>query len=70
MMYELDYREEMNTARAMGLAEGRALGDAEGNARGRAEGRAEVARNLIAMNMAVADIASATGLSLEEIAAL
>ena len=65
-MYEVDYCEEMNTARAMGLAEGRALGDAEGNARG----RAEVASNLKAMNMAVADIATATGLSLEEIAAL
>ena len=62
MMYEVDYHEEMNTARAMGLA--------EGNARGRAEGRAEVAKNLIAMNMPAVDIATATGLSLEEISAL
>ena len=66
MMYEVDYHEEMNTARAMGLAEGRAIGDAEGNARG----RAEVARNMKAINMAIADIATVTGLSLEEIVAL
>ena len=78
MMYELDYYDEMNTARAMGLAEGEAKGIAEGTARGRVEGiaegrakeRAEVARNLKAMNMPAIDIATATGLSLEEISAL
>ena len=77
-----DYESIIYTAHLDGVAEGRAEGRVEGEAKGRAEGEAkgrtegrneamaEVARNLLAMNMPVVDIASATGLSLEEISAL
>ena len=42
----------------------------DGVAEGRNEAMTEVARNMKATNMPVADIATFTGLSLEEIAAL
>ena len=49
---------------------GRTKGLTEGLEKGRAEGRAEVARNLMQLGMAVADIAKATGLTIAEIEAL
>ena len=53
--------------RAEGHAEGLAEGQAEGLAKGRAEGILQVARNLKGMNYYIADIATMTGLSPEEI---
>ncbi|MBQ8483738.1 MAG: hypothetical protein IJ504_05490, partial [Bacteroidales bacterium] len=65
-------------AHARGLAEGLAKGLAEGEAKGREEGREEgkqtkameIARNLKAAGMQVSDIAIATGLTEEQVAAL
>ena len=66
--------EGLEKGREEGRAEGRAKGLAEGKRKGLAEGerkgRAEVARNLKRIGMSVADIAKATGLLEEEIAAL
>ena len=50
-----------------GLAEGRAEGLAEGRAEGLAEGKTAIAKNLLNMGMATADVAKATGLNPEEI---
>ena len=61
-----DYYSTMKTAMQKGEAKGRA----EGLAEGRAEGRAEVARNLKQLGLSITDIASATGLTNEEIKAL
>ena len=61
-----DYYSTMKTAMQKGEAKGRA----EGLAEGRAEGRAEVARNLKQLGLSTTDIASATGLTNEEIKAL
>ena len=52
------------------IAEGEAKGIAIGEAKGRAEAHIEVARNLKAMGLPVADIAKATGLTSEEICQL
>ncbi len=73
-----DYESIIYTAHLDGVAEGEARGEAKGRAEGRVEGRTEghneamakVVRNMKATNMPVADIATFTGLSLEEIAAL
>ncbi|GHT22183.1 hypothetical protein FACS189419_04360 [Planctomycetales bacterium] len=51
---------------AEGLAEGEAKGKAEGLAEGEAKGKLSVARNLKQMGLSAADIAKATGLSLDE----
>ena len=61
-----DYYSTMKTAMQKGEAKGRAEGLAEGEARG----RAEVARNLKQLGLSITDIASATGLTNEEIKAL
>ena len=61
-----DYYSTMKTAMQKGEAKGRAEGLAEGEARG----RAEVARNLKQLGLSLKDIASATGLTNEEIKAL
>ena len=63
---------------AKGLAEGLAEGLEKGRAEGWAEGRAEgehiksmaIARNLKQMGMAIADVAKATGLSVDDVEAL
>ena len=51
---------------AKGIAEGRAEGRAEGNK----EGRMETAKNLKAMGLNIDDIVKATGLTVDEVAAL
>jgi predicted transposase/invertase (TIGR01784 family) len=65
------YKED---ARREGLAEGRTEGLAEGRAEGLAEGskeaRLDIARNMAKMDLSAEVIASATGLSLDEIHAL
>ena len=45
-------------------------GEAEGRAEGKAEAQAEIARNLLKMGMPIEEIAKATSLSEEQIAAL
>ena len=63
------------TIRHFSLEEGRAEGRAEGREEGRAEGRVEgayqakldTARNLLALNMEIELISTATGLPLAEI---
>ncbi len=83
---EVDYRNElklgMQKARKKGLAEGRAEGLAEGRAKGKAEGLSEgiaigerekalsAARNMLARNYPVTDIAEITGLLPEEVESL
>ena len=75
--------EQISDARAEWLAEGKAEGLAEGEARGRAEGKAEghaegiaegeakaqlaIARKMRALSLPEDQIATATGLSIEEI---
>jgi predicted transposase/invertase (TIGR01784 family) len=54
-------------ARAEGLVEGRAEGEAEGIVKGKLEGKLEAAQNLLSMGMSVQDIATATGLAVEQI---
>ena len=76
--YDNIIRTAAEDAHARGLAEGLAKGLAEGEAKGREEGREEgkqtkameIARNLKAAGMQVSDIAIATGLTEEQVAAL
>ena len=71
-------RNTMVTAREEGLFEGECKGHAKGIAEGRAEGRAEgqkegrmeTAKNLKAMGLNIDDIVKATGLTVDEVAAL
>ena len=71
-------RNTMVTAREEGLFEGECKGHAKGIAEGRAEGRAEghkegrmeTAENLKAMGLNIDDIVKATGLTVDEVAAL
>ena len=71
-------RNTMVTAREEGLFEGERKGHAKGIAEGRAEGRAEgnkegrmeTAENLKAMGLNIDDIVKATGLTVDEVAAL
>jgi predicted transposase/invertase (TIGR01784 family) len=71
-------RNTMVTAREEGLFEGERKGHAKGIAKGRAEGRAEghkegrmeTAKNLKAMGLNIDDIVKATGLTVDEVAAL
>ena len=57
-----DIKNSLDTAEEKGRAEGRA--------EGKAEGKAEVARKLLSMGMSPSDIAEATGLAPNDIAAL
>ena len=82
MITERDYYNMLNTAKAdglaAGLAEGEAKGLAEGEAKGLAEGRAEgiaegisrVAKKMLESGMSAEMIASMTGLTKAQIAAL
>ena len=73
-----DYLNAIDWAEVKGERKGYAKGVAKGEAKGRAEGRAEgrnertieVARNLKKMGLGPADIAAATGLGEDEVAAL
>ncbi|MDR1902301.1 MAG: hypothetical protein LBQ88_08495 [Treponema sp.] len=71
LKYELDLRETIFDAQEEARAEGREKGLAEGRTEGLAEGRTEeklqIARNLKQMGLSDALIASATGLSPEDI---
>ena len=58
MRTELDRLSEINTAKRIGREEGRA------------EGREEIAKNLLALHMSPSDIAKATGLTEDSVAAL
>ena len=58
------------TIRRAAMAEGKAKGRAEGRAEGEAKGKADTARNLLQMGFDAAQIAQATGLSLEEVEAI
>ena len=60
----------LGNMRAEGREEGRAEGRAEGREEGREEERQSIAKKLKVMGMSAADIAKATGLSQEEIAAI
>ena len=66
MRTELDRLSEINTAKRIGREEGRA----EGRAEGKEEEKEETAKNLKALGVEAPIIAKATGLSVEEIAAL
>ena len=78
MITERDYYNMLNTAKADGLAEGEAKGReeglAEGEAKGRTEGIAEgisrVAKKMLESGMSAEMIASMTGLTKTQIAAL
>ena len=74
MITERDYYNMLNTAKADGLAEGEAKGLAEGEAKGRIEGIAEgisrVAKKMLESGMSAEMIASMTGLTKAQIAAL
>ena len=59
-----DAREEAIT---IGKQEGREEGRVEGRVEGRAEGRAEVIKQLLASGMTAEDIASALGVSVEDL---
>ena len=74
MITERDYYNMLNTAKADGLAAGLAEGEAKGLAEGRAEGIAEgisrVAKKMLESGMSAEMIASMTGLTKAQIAAL
>ena len=63
-------RNTMVTAREEGLFEGECKGHAKGRAEGQKEGRMETAKNLKAMGLNIDDIVKATGLTVDEVAAL
>lgn len=71
---EVDYRNElklgMQKARKKGLAEGRAKGLSEGIAIGEREKALSAARNMLARNYPMSDIAEITGLLPEEVESL
>ena len=67
MMYQ---NEALGTARTEGWDEGRKEGMKEGMEKGIEEGKAEVAHNMKASGMSLADIAKYTGLTEEQIIAL
>ena len=71
MTTEADYiaymEEQISDARAEWLAEGKAEGLAEGIAEGEAKAQLAIARNLKSLSMPEDQIATATGLSIEEI---
>ncbi len=67
---ELAIEEATAAALIMGKAEGKAAGIAEGRAAGIAEGKAELIRAMMANGMDDAAIASATGLSIEQVDSL
>ena len=60
--------------KSLGLAEGKSLGLAEGKSLGLAEGSRqkalETAKNLLQFGLSIENIAQATGLSREEVAAI
>jgi predicted transposase/invertase (TIGR01784 family) len=60
----------LRKGRQEGLMEGREEGLMEGRQEGLMEGREKIARNLKALGIPVEKIAQATGLSVDEIAAL
>ena len=74
MITERDYYNMLNTAKADGRADGLAEGLAEGEAKGRTEGIAEgisrVAKKMLKSGMSAEMIASVTGLTKAQIAAL
>ena len=74
MITERDYYNMLNTAKADGRADGLAEGLAEGEAKGRTEGIAEgisrVAKKMLESGMSAEMIASVTGLTKAQIAAL
>ncbi|MFP4298296.1 MAG: flagellar assembly protein H, partial [Spirulinaceae cyanobacterium] len=45
-------------------------GEARGEARGKVEGKVEIARNLLNLGMALAQIAEVTGLTVEQVSQL
>lgn len=68
-LYELRLkaiRDEMNI-RYSGYIDGKAEGRAEGKVEGKNERNIEIAKNLLARQMDIKDIAEVTGLSIEEI---
>lgn len=70
MRTEIDIIAQKAWVREEGFHEGEAKGRAEGFNEGEAKGHADVARNLRDMKVPVEQIAKATGLSVETIAAL
>ncbi|MFP4009304.1 MAG: hypothetical protein ACLFV6_15065 [Spirulinaceae cyanobacterium] len=50
--------------------QGEARGEARGKAEGKVEGKLEVARNLLKLGMAIAQIAEVTGLTVEQVSQL
>ena len=68
--YESDMVTAERIGRAAGLVEGEAKGRATGLVEGEAKGHANVARNLMKMNMPIEQIAIVTGLTTAEIKAL
>ena len=70
MITERDYYNMLNTAKADGLAEGEAKGREEGRAEGRNEEKIRIAKVLKEEGVDFLMIASATGLSKNEIAML
>ena len=63
-------RDNIYTERAEGREEGRAEGREEGRAEGREEERFKIASNLLAQGIEIPSIATATGLTVEQIAQL
>ena len=62
-MAEMDARSQLRTARNDGLEEGRK----EGLEQGRFEAKLETARNLKSMNLGIESIATATGLTEDQV---
>ena len=67
MITERDWENIKSTARREGREEGRLEGREEGRREGRAEERLAVAKNFKSLGISFADIAKATGLTMEEI---
>ena len=71
-MAVIDYavKEERAKERAKGRVEGRAEGLAEGEAKGEVKGQAKLVSNMLKSGMPIANIASCTGLTEEELVQL
>ncbi len=66
----MTFEHMLNERERKGIERGRAEGLAEGHAAGRKESTREIARNLKALRLPIAQISEATGLSAAEIETL
>ena len=67
MTYTTRIAEAKSEAREEGIKYGIAIGEKAGEERGRNEAKLETAKNALTMNLSIEQVATLTGLSVEEI---